>query len=168
LLQKSSSPYISPAGGAIEIDFSIKPFPGSTVITVNKSTVFRTVTRFRQDSHTSRIPARSWRTSWHINQLSRNKRQALEIAWLLPNSERQWSTSQQTKEITVNQSKQLDVLLEQIAKEHLSIETLETMNSDRCDFHDVAVWSIKSALAAAYAAGVSAKLNKSTTLKDKK
>jgi hypothetical protein len=72
------------------------------------------------------------------------------------------------KEKTMNQNKQLDVLLEQIAKEHLHIKTLETMNSDRCDFHDVAVWSIKSALVAAYAAGVSATQNKSTTSKGKK
>ncbi len=44
-------------------------------------------------------------------------------------------------------------LLEQIAKEHLFIETLETQHSDRLDFHDVSVWSVKAALQAAYEAG---------------
>jgi len=48
----------------------------------------------------------------------------------------------------------LDKLFEQIANEHLYIETLETQHSDRLDFHEVAVWGIKCALAAAYAAGL--------------
>ena len=67
----------------------------------------------------------------------------------------------------MKQNKDLNKLLEQIAKEHLFIETLETQNSDRSDFHDVAVWSIKSALEAAYAAGVEAVKNTSTTSKGK-
>ena len=50
-----------------------------------------------------------------------------------------------------------DALLLEIAKKHFhSIETLETQNSDRLDFHDVAVWAIRAALVEAYAAGVSA------------
>ena len=53
----------------------------------------------------------------------------------------------------MKQNKDLNKLLAQIAKEHLFIETLETQHSDRLDFHDVAVWAIKSALEAAYAAG---------------
>jgi hypothetical protein len=65
----------------------------------------------------------------------------------------------------MKQKKDLNKLLEQIAKEHLFIETLETQNSDRSDFHDVAVWCIKSALEAAYAAGIEAGKNTSTTLK---
>lgn len=48
----------------------------------------------------------------------------------------------------------LEQLLTQIAQQHLDIETLETRRSDRLDFHDLAVWSIKAALAAAYQAGV--------------
>jgi hypothetical protein len=71
----------------------------------------------------------------------------------------------------MKQNKDLNKLLEQIAKEHLFIETLETQHSDRLDFHDVAVWSIKSALEAAYAAGKAtgnaAAKNTSTTLKGK-
>jgi len=47
-----------------------------------------------------------------------------------------------------------EALLLEIAARHFhSIETLETRNSDRLDFHDVAVWVIRAALEAAYAAG---------------
>ena len=50
-----------------------------------------------------------------------------------------------------------EALLLQIATKHFHIiETLETQNSDRLDFHDVAVWAIRAALEAAYAAGVAA------------
>ena len=48
---------------------------------------------------------------------------------------------------------QIDHLLTLIAQKHLSIETLETRNSDDLDFHDTAVWCIKDALEAAYKAG---------------
>ena len=47
--------------------------------------------------------------------------------------------------------------LEQIAKEHLFIETLETQNSDRLDFHDVSVWGVKAALQALRDAGMKVK-----------
>ncbi len=40
-----------------------------------------------------------------------------------------------------------------IAKHHLSIETLETRNSDRLDFHDCSVWGVRAALEAAFEAG---------------
>ncbi|MFN7306153.1 MAG: DUF6900 domain-containing protein [Acetobacteraceae bacterium] len=44
-----------------------------------------------------------------------------------------------------------------IAKRNMpSVETLETRNRDALDFHDVAVWSIRQALAEAYAAGMGA------------
>lgn len=50
-----------------------------------------------------------------------------------------------------------DALLLEIATKHFhTIETLENQNSDRLDFHDVAVWAIRAALEAAYAAGVTA------------
>ena len=45
------------------------------------------------------------------------------------------------------------LLLEIAAKHFHSIETLETQNSDRLDFHDVAVWAIRAALSEAYEAG---------------
>ena len=51
----------------------------------------------------------------------------------------------------VNQA--LETLLQQIALDHLFIETLETRNSDRMDFREVSVWGVKSALMAAYEAG---------------
>jgi hypothetical protein len=42
-----------------------------------------------------------------------------------------------------------------IAKKHFfSVDTLETRNRDRLDFHDVSVWGIKAALEEAYEAGV--------------
>jgi len=46
-----------------------------------------------------------------------------------------------------------DTLLLEIAERHLFVETLETRNSDRLDFHEHAVWAIRSALEAAYEAG---------------
>lgn len=57
----------------------------------------------------------------------------------------------------MNSSDQLtDALLASIARKHLLIETMETRNSDSLDFHDVAVWSVKAALLAAFEAGKSA------------
>ena len=50
----------------------------------------------------------------------------------------------------------LDQQLQQIALDHLFIETLETRHSDRLDFHEVSVWAVKSALMAAYQAGLQA------------
>lgn len=50
--------------------------------------------------------------------------------------------------------KPIEQLLTQIAQQHLDVETLETRRSDRLDFHDLAVWSLKAALVAAYQAGV--------------
>jgi hypothetical protein len=47
----------------------------------------------------------------------------------------------------------LDDLLANIASEHLGIETLETRHADSLDFHDLAVWQVRRALEAAYAAG---------------
>ena len=43
--------------------------------------------------------------------------------------------------------------LDHIAQIILGLETLDTRNSDRLDFHDVAVWNIKAALQAAFEAG---------------
>lgn len=41
-----------------------------------------------------------------------------------------------------------------IAVEHFRVETLETRRSDSLDFHDIAVWCMRDALAAAYLAGM--------------
>jgi hypothetical protein len=55
--------------------------------------------------------------------------------------------------MTKQAAQTLDQQMQQIALDHLSIETLETRNSDRMDFHEVSVWGVKSALMAAYEAG---------------
>ena len=49
-----------------------------------------------------------------------------------------------------------ETLLLEIVAKHFRPETLETRNSDGLDFHDVAVWSIRAALEAAFAAGQAA------------
>ena len=49
-----------------------------------------------------------------------------------------------------------EALLQEIAAKHFFLETLETRNSDSLDFHEVAVWSIRSALEEAFAAGQAA------------
>jgi hypothetical protein len=46
-----------------------------------------------------------------------------------------------------------DEVLAEIARKHLGVPTLEARNSDRLDFHEVAVWEVKAALEAAYQAG---------------
>lgn len=41
-----------------------------------------------------------------------------------------------------------------LARQHISnIETLETRRTDSLDFHDIAIWELKSALEAAYRTG---------------
>lgn len=45
-------------------------------------------------------------------------------------------------------------LIETITKKHFStVETLETRKSDSLDFHNVAIWEIKSALDEAFHSG---------------
>ena len=56
-----------------------------------------------------------------------------------------------------------DALLLEIAQRHLFLETLETRNRDRLDFHDTAVWAIRSALVAAFDAGRRAKAETAAT-----
>ena len=48
----------------------------------------------------------------------------------------------------------LDQIFALIAEKHLNIEILETRSSDSLDFHDVSVWGVRSALEAAFKAGV--------------
>ena len=47
-------------------------------------------------------------------------------------------------------------LLMEIAAKHFRLKSLETRNSDGLDFRDVAVWSIRAALEAAFVAGQAA------------
>jgi hypothetical protein len=49
-------------------------------------------------------------------------------------------------------------IIEKIARDTLSLNTLETRNSDRLDFRDQAVWCIKAALEEAYKAGYEARI----------
>lgn len=46
-----------------------------------------------------------------------------------------------------------DTTLAAIAAEALNIPTLDTRRSDRLDFHEVAVWSLREAFERAYEAG---------------
>jgi hypothetical protein len=46
-----------------------------------------------------------------------------------------------------------NALILEIAQRRFFIETLETRNRDRLDFHDVAVWAIRDALEEAFEAG---------------
>ena len=54
---------------------------------------------------------------------------------------------------TTNPTAQRDAQLLEIAQRQFRIETLETRNWDRLDFHDVAVWAIRAALEEAFEAG---------------
>ena len=47
-------------------------------------------------------------------------------------------------------------MLTAIALEHCGVETLETRNNDRLDFHDVSAEGLHRALETAYAAGLKA------------
>jgi hypothetical protein len=47
----------------------------------------------------------------------------------------------------------IEARLEEIARTTLGLETLQTRNSDSLDVHELAVWTIKNALRAAYEAG---------------
>ena len=44
--------------------------------------------------------------------------------------------------------------IDKIARDVLGLATLETRKSDRLDFHDLAVWKLREALADAYLAGM--------------
>lgn len=53
-------------------------------------------------------------------------------------------------------AKTFEQLFQQIALNHFFIDTLETRHSDHLDFHEVSVWAVKSALQAAFDAGMKA------------
>ncbi len=60
------------------------------------------------------------------------------------------------KQPTALSPDEIELLFESIALDHLFIETLQTRHRDRLDFHDVSVWGVKSALQAAFDAGLRA------------
>ena len=43
--------------------------------------------------------------------------------------------------------------IDEIAHRHLGLDTLEERGSDSLDFHELPVWDLRTALAAAFAAG---------------
>ena len=47
-------------------------------------------------------------------------------------------------------------IIAKIAAEHLAVFSLKSANNDDKDFHELAVWQIKSALEAAFKAGLAA------------
>jgi hypothetical protein len=49
-----------------------------------------------------------------------------------------------------------DEIVAKIAKQVLGLDTLETRNSDSLDFSEQAVWTLRTALEAAYNAGLAA------------
>ncbi len=60
------------------------------------------------------------------------------------------------KQPTALSPEEIELLLESIALDHLFIETLQTRHRDSLDFHDVSIWGVKSALQAAFDAGLRA------------
>jgi hypothetical protein len=68
------------------------------------------------------------------------------------------------KQPTALSPDEIELLLESIALDHLFIETLQTRHRDSLDFHDVSVWGVKSALQAAYEAGLKAAQTKTTPI----
>jgi hypothetical protein len=50
-----------------------------------------------------------------------------------------------------------DQLFLEIAKKHFGVETLERRYRDQLDFHDIAVWCMRSALQEAFDAGKKSK-----------
>jgi len=76
-------------------------------------------------------------------------------AWLPPGSRPITASGFTNTEANTMQTR--DQALTEIATQILDIETLDTRKSDRLDFHELAVWQIKKALEAAYAAGREAK-----------
>ena len=85
-----------------------------------------------------------------------NLRSQAERAWLPVRTAPECNRHQRQPKgttMTKQAAQTLDQQMQQIALDHLFIETLETRHSDRMDFHEVSVWGVKSALMAAYEAG---------------
>jgi len=61
---------------------------------------------------------------------------------------------------TQHQQREAGKAIETIAKQVLGLDTLETRKSDSLDFSEQAVWTLREALEAAYAAGLAAGLRK--------
>jgi hypothetical protein len=75
------------------------------------------------------------------------------LTWLLKQAARYYKHRNQPNG-RIEMKSNIDQIFALIAEKHLFIETLETRNSDSLDFHDVSVWGLRSALEAAFKAGV--------------
>ncbi len=64
------------------------------------------------------------------------------------------------QEIKVETIPEVPLILREISKKHLGLSTLESQHSDAKDFHDLAVWSVKAALLAAFEAGQQSSVNR--------
>jgi hypothetical protein len=73
-------------------------------------------------------------------------------AWLHRRTERSCHHHQRRHKET-HMNRQAEQTIARIARDILRIDTLESRKSDSQDFHDLAVWTIKEALEAAYRAG---------------
>ncbi len=58
-----------------------------------------------------------------------------------------------TTSIRPTAARRRDRTVRAITRDQLFIESLDTVNHDAADFHEVAVWSVRAALEAAYEAG---------------
>lgn len=56
----------------------------------------------------------------------------------------------------IDTQKKMNALLNDLAKQHLGIQTLEYRRNGNLDYHEVGVCNIKAALEAAYRAGIGA------------
>jgi hypothetical protein len=68
--------------------------------------------------------------------------------------------AQSKKQPEVTENGTPENVIAEIAKKYLRLETLETRNSDALDFSDQAVRTLRSALEAAYNAGLAARSTK--------
>jgi hypothetical protein len=76
----------------------------------------------------------------------------------MANTKKQPRTKKQTRTEKEDFSElRMNADLDQIGREVLGLETLDTRNSDSLDFSDQAVWTLRRALEAAYKAGKAAR-----------
>ena len=71
----------------------------------------------------------------------------------MSNTNEERYVSHYERRVTDGSLKTKEEIVEFLGTKLLGLETLETRNSDRLDFNEVAVWSVKEALELAYLAG---------------
>jgi hypothetical protein len=91
--------------------------------------------------------------TWKSTSLNTDRLDGKSVAYWI----QQMQTMQRAGwEAAKQQTERRDKAMADIAQNFLSIHTLETRKSDFHDFHEVAVWSLKDALLAAYEIGLAA------------